>query len=202
MKISYIPFTKSQRTKHQPWVGLCTGPVKWKSVQAVSWNRPPLHHVKLNTDASVAHKRAYGGGLLRDSDGHLIFAYYKEFGELDVLLAESASLLHGFQLCRDLATGPLLVEVDSKSLVDLLNTGATSRWPLCNTLRRIRALLSSLSATVSHIFREANASADALAGLRMSSELFCTSLPQLQHFVRATICLDSREFSSLHWQPG
>ncbi|XP_027157989.1 uncharacterized protein LOC113759610 [Coffea eugenioides] len=116
-------------------------------------------------DASVSHKRAYRGGLLRDSDGRLIFAYYKEFRELDVLMAESSSLLHGLQLCRDLARGPLLVEVDSKSLVGLLNAGATSRWPLCNTLCRIRALLSSLSATVSHVFREANASADALAGL-------------------------------------
>nr|XP_027096084.1 uncharacterized protein LOC113715980 [Coffea arabica] len=185
-----------------PWIGRCTRPVKRKTAQAVSWSRPPWQHVKLNTDASVSNKRAYGGGLLRDSDGQLIFAYYKEFGELDVLLAESTSLLHGLQLCSDLAPGPLLVEVDSKSLVDLLNAGATSNWPLCNTLRRIRALLSSLSAAVSHIFREANASADALAGLRMPSELFCTSLPQLPRGVRARVCLDSREVSSLRWQPG
>ncbi|XP_071917245.1 uncharacterized protein [Coffea arabica] len=185
-----------------PWVGLCTRPMKRKTAQAVSWKRPPLHHVKLNTDASVSHKRAYGGGLLRDSDGRLIFAFYKEFGELDVLMAESSLLLHGLQHCRDLVRGPLLVEVDSKSLVDLLNAGAMSRWPLCNTLRRIQALLSSLSATVSHVFREANASADALTGLRLPSKLFCTSLPQLPHLVRATVYLDSREFPSLRWQPG
>nr|XP_027093592.1 uncharacterized protein LOC113713995 [Coffea arabica] len=185
-----------------PWVGLCTRPMKWKTAQAVSWKRPPLHHVKLNTDASVSHKRAYGGGLLRDSDGHLIFAFYKEFGEMNVLMVESSSLLHGFQLCRDLARGPLLVEVDSKSLVDLLHAGATSRWPLCNTLRRIRALLSSLSAVVSHVFREANASADTLAGLRLSSELFCTSSHKLPHLVRSIVYLDSREVPSLRWQLG
>ncbi|XP_027102972.1 uncharacterized protein [Coffea arabica] len=100
-----------------PRVGLSTRPVKRKTAQAVSWKRPPMHHVKLNMDASVSHKRAYRGGLLRDSDGRLIFAYYKEFGELDVLMAESSSLLHGLQLCRDLARGPLLVEIDFKSLV-------------------------------------------------------------------------------------
>ena len=87
----------------------------------MSWKRPPAHHVKLNTDASVSHNRAFGGGLLRDFAGRLIFVYYKEFGEMDVLLAESSSLLHGLQLCKELDMGPLLVEVDSKSLVSLID---------------------------------------------------------------------------------
>ena len=119
---------------------------------------------------------------------------------MDVLLAESSSLLHGLQLCKELVMEPLLVEVDSKSLVGLINAGATSRWPLCNTLRQIRELLSSFSASVTHVFREANSSADKLAGLRLSSELFCTSFQQLPNLVRASIVLDSREFSSLRWQ--
>ena len=78
-----------------PWsTWMVAAKLKWR-VLAVSWKRPPSQYFTLNTDASVSHGRAYGGGLLRDSDGRLIFAFYKEFGELDVLAVESASLLYG-----------------------------------------------------------------------------------------------------------
>ena len=46
-------------------------------------------------------------------EGRLIFAFYKEFGEVDVLIAESLSLLHGLQLCRNAQVQCLLVEVNS-----------------------------------------------------------------------------------------
>ncbi|XP_071909662.1 uncharacterized protein [Coffea arabica] len=78
-----------------PWVQLCIRIERRRYAHAVSWKRPPLHHVKLNTDTSVFLDRAHRDGLLRDSEGRLIFAYYKEFGEIDVLRAESASLLYG-----------------------------------------------------------------------------------------------------------
>lgn len=58
--------------------------------------------VRLNTDASVVRGKAAGGGLLRDSEGRLIFEFYKEFGEASVLLAEGLSLYTGLQMCWDL----------------------------------------------------------------------------------------------------
>ena len=83
-----------------------------KKVYAVSWKRPPSNYVKLNTNANVSQNRAYGDGLLRNSEGCLIFAFYKEFGEMDVLREESLSLLHGLRLCKEITKGSLLVEVD------------------------------------------------------------------------------------------
>ena len=62
---------------------------------AVSWKRPLVYWLTLNTDASVSHGRAYGQGLLQDSNGRLIFTFYKKFRELDILTAESSSLLYG-----------------------------------------------------------------------------------------------------------
>ena len=132
--------------------------------------------MKLNTDASVLQGRGYGGWLLRDHEGCLLFAYHKEFGEADVLLAKSLLLLHGLHICRNRMVGNLLVEVDSESLVRLINCSVISKWPLCNVLRRIRALLWDLSSSATHIFREANTSLDKLAALRSSLDLFCTSL--------------------------
>ena len=56
---------------------------------------------KWNTDASVREQVASGGGVLRDSTGKVIFAFYKEFGEIEVLSAEASALLFGLQLCVD-----------------------------------------------------------------------------------------------------
>ncbi|XP_027150157.1 uncharacterized protein LOC113750371 [Coffea eugenioides] len=124
-----------------PWARWAVpGRLKWRALP-VSWSRPPLQWLTLNTDASVSHGRAYGGGLLRDSNGRLVFAFYKEFGELDVLTVESASLLYGLQRCSDGLKEGLMVQVDSESLVQLLKSSAIAKWPLCNTIRRIRALL-------------------------------------------------------------
>ena len=118
--------------------------------------------------------------------------------DLDVLLAKSLLLLHGLHICRNRMVGNLLVEVDSESLVRLINCSVISKWPLCNVLRRIRALLWDLSSSATHIFREANTSLNKLAALRSSLDLFCTSLQQLPGGVKAAIWLDSREFSFLH----
>nr|XP_027083667.1 uncharacterized protein LOC113705965 [Coffea arabica] len=145
----------------------------------VSWKRPPPHTFKLNTNASVVHGRATGGGVLRNSSGRLMFAFYKEFGDKEVLVAENLAVLHGLQLCRDRQIQSLLVEVDSQALVQLIHSARVSKWPLCNTLHQIRHLLASLSSSVSHIFREANSSSDRLANWRRGMDWFCTSPQQL-----------------------
>nr|XP_027086420.1 uncharacterized protein LOC113708150 [Coffea arabica] len=174
------------------WARLGTLETRRSEVVVVSWKRPPRFSVKLNTDASVVLDQAYGGGLLWDSDGCVIFAFHKELGKLDVLEAEGLALLHGLRYCEGVVSDPLLVEVDSESLVRMLHSNGVAKWPLCNTLRRIRSLLDTLSASLSHVVREANSAADKLAGLR--SELYCTAYSQLPRSVRTAVLLDSREF--------
>ncbi|XP_071926970.1 uncharacterized protein [Coffea arabica] len=63
------------------WARLTSGVARNRRVIVVTWTKPPALHYKLNTDASVANGRASGGGVLRDSNGRLVFAFYKEFGE-------------------------------------------------------------------------------------------------------------------------
>lgn len=73
-------------------------------------------------DASVHAFRVTGGGLLRTFEGKLIFAFYKEFGDVDVLLAEALTLVAGLQCCYDRNIKGFLAEVDSGSLVYLVNS--------------------------------------------------------------------------------
>ena len=76
-----------------PWARLATWKPQVTRRLVTSWLPPPKGVVKLNTDASVTRGKVSGGDLLRDHEGRVIFASYKEFGEVDVLTAESRALL-------------------------------------------------------------------------------------------------------------
>ncbi|XP_027155455.1 uncharacterized protein LOC113755747 [Coffea eugenioides] len=114
-------------------------------------------------DASVQQRHALGGGLLRNTDVNLVFAFYKEFSESNALMAESLSLMHGLLLRLERQVQNLLVEVNSETLVRLLLSRVVGKWPLFNVLRRIRGLLSDSSSSIRHVYREVNSTADKLA---------------------------------------
>lgn len=151
----------------------------------------------MNTDASVREQVASGGGVLRDSTGKVIFAFYKEFGELEVLSAEASALLFGLQLCVDGGFRQVQVEVDSEVLVKLVLSQSLSKWPLCNTLIRICDLLGAIQAGLSHIFRQANAVVDCLASLSLPGQHVFSSSSQLPPKVRHSLRIDGLGIPSL-----
>lgn len=156
----------------------------------VAWDRPPPLMVKLNTDACVKSSRACCGGLARSCEGKVIFAFYKEFGEANVLLVEDLALLWGLQLCLDRGLLGFAAEVDSKTLVLLVKSGTLAPWPLCNTLRKIRSLISSSGASLSHAFRQANMAADTLASSRLGADVIFHSEEPLPARVKRVLMLD------------
>nr|XP_027098809.1 uncharacterized protein LOC113718088 [Coffea arabica] len=185
-----------------PWALLATWRPRVARHVVTFWRPPPQGAVKLNTDDRVARKKVAGGGLLRDHKGRLIFAFHKEFGEVDVLTAESLALLQRLLFCNRGRVQRLLVEVDSEGLVRLLDPGGLAKWPLCNSLRQIKALLQSFNATTVHIFREVNAAADNLAAMDLEDDFFCMSSLQLPREVRAIVLLDSRGVPCVRTQVG
>lgn len=102
------------------FVGLWFG--SKRSVIFQCMGAPASKFLNLNTDASVVNGRASGGGLVRDVDGKVIFAFYKEFGDVDVLTAEAMSLLHRLWLCYGKGLHGIYVESDSLSLVQLVES--------------------------------------------------------------------------------
>ncbi|XP_071902653.1 uncharacterized protein [Coffea arabica] len=110
----------------------------------VAWERPHVPSFKLNTDASVTPLGAYGGGLVRSHTGNLVFAFYKEFGDQDVLMAEASSLLLGLHFCQEWNFRGFGAEVDAKALVAIVSSNPVARWPLCNLIHQILALLLEL----------------------------------------------------------
>ncbi|XP_027062835.1 uncharacterized protein [Coffea arabica] len=149
---------------------------------------------ELNLDASLVECTALGGGFLYDHNSKLVFAYFKKFGDVDVLVVEGLSLLHGLRLCKDKGYSLIHAQVDSQALVALVKSSHTAKWPLCNVLREIQFLLDILNVEVQHIVREANLAADRLAALRVGSDTLFTSPTFLPASIRLVLALDSRSF--------
>ncbi|XP_071917045.1 uncharacterized protein [Coffea arabica] len=168
------------------------GKVNEKLVQfrAFSWVKSPEQAMKLNTDASVVSGRASGGGVVRSAEGDLVFAFYKEFGDQNVLSAEALALLEGLRSCQDNNLRGFVVEVDSSTLVSVVSSKLPSRWPLCNIIRHIQFLAANLGVSLVHTFREANAVADALASLNLQSDVRFSSDIDLPSKVQSLLQLD------------
>lgn len=66
----------------------------------------------------------------------VIFAFYKEFGEAHVLLAEVLALMSGLILCLKRGIIGFVAEIDSKALVLMVKSEVLARWPLCNILKK------------------------------------------------------------------
>nr|XP_027120504.1 uncharacterized protein LOC113737473 [Coffea arabica] len=183
------------------WASLASSVARKRQAVVVTWTKPPAQRYKLNTDASVVNERASGGGLLRDSDGRLIFAFYKEFGEKGVLQAEALALLEGLRACAAKGVQEVLMEVDSAVLVPLVKSLALGGWSHCNLLRRIRRLLDQVSVSFIHIFREANMVVDRLAALQGCPSMVFDSVQQLSREICGCLAMDAREFPSLRLVP-
>ena len=183
------------------WASLAILGTRKQQVVVVTWTKPPAQRYKLNTDASVVNGRASGGGILRYSDGRLVFTFYKEFGEKGVLQAEALVALEGLQVCAGKGIREVLVEVDSAVLVSLVKSSAIGGWSYCILLRRIRRLLDQVSVLFEHIFRETNMVADRIAALHGYPSMVFDSPHQLSREIRGCLAMDAREFPSLRLVP-
>lgn len=72
---------------------------------------------------------ASGGGILRDPDGKIVFAFFKYFGNFSILEAETLALLHGLRLCQEKGIFKVQVEVDSAILVLHVTIGVLGSRP-------------------------------------------------------------------------
>ncbi|XP_027171434.1 uncharacterized protein LOC113771000 [Coffea eugenioides] len=173
------------------WAGGLRGTGSVHRPALVAWIKPPSPVLKLNTDACVTAAGAFGGGVVRSSEGKMIFAFYKEFGEASVVHAEALAVLTGLLHCQEMRLTRVRAESDSLALVQMVNSGVVARWPLCNVLRRIRHLLMELGATVTHVFREANMVADALASLQVGHDMMYLSEDAIPRRIKTLLRFDT-----------
>ena len=132
----------------------------------VQWLPPPVNWVKLNLDGSSMGNPglASGGGLIRNERGEWIKVYARAIGITMSVAAELWALRDGICLCSALNFPAVIVELDSKLVVDLLNKELENPNGIDVLVFDCEESLKPIPCVrIQHCYREANKCADALA---------------------------------------
>ena len=109
------------------------------------WEKPPHGWVKLNTDGG--HGAAKGnpglvgyGGLIRDDHGNWMAGFAKRIETCTSFVAELWGLRNGLTLCNNLNIPSLIVELDARAIVDILqnsNYENSTLFPILDDCRQL-----------------------------------------------------------------
>ncbi|XP_019162015.1 PREDICTED: uncharacterized protein LOC109158583 [Ipomoea nil] len=149
------------------------GTVKHASADWVQWFPPRQGWYKLNTDGDVKGNSglASAGGLVRDDRGTLVWGFTAKIGITDSFAAELWGLREGLRLCLKRGVRQVMVEMDSKSIIDLLHKDAQLEDTGCTLLFDCMAMIPKFEGIrFKHIFREGNTCADFLANLAQGKD--------------------------------
>ncbi|XP_019162236.1 PREDICTED: uncharacterized protein LOC109158796 [Ipomoea nil] len=165
----------------------------------VKWLAPPSGRLKLNSDAVFTSAGAAGGAILRDSRGLCIAGLYFRLEATSVLEAETLALRKAVQWCEAMALRPSAIEVDALDLARLVTSPeARSPWKIGDSILYIRSSLLSWGSMLTHVYREANQVAYALAveGLVASSPAVVCSFLTLPVKAKLALLYDFGGFAT------
>ena len=91
-------------------------------LRRIQWERPEQGWKKLNMDGSCSepHGLTSCGGVVRNDDGHWVVGFSKRIGVTSSFVAELWRLREGLKRCCTLNIHCLEIEMDAKSIVDVL----------------------------------------------------------------------------------
>ena len=174
------------------WVNGVRATAKLVKLLLVQRVRPPANLYKLNSDASLREGCAVGAVVVRDCEGKLVFAGYKEFGDVEVLVAKVLALLVTLRMCAKRGFARFLIKVDSRLLTHLVSSRSAGKWPLCNALHQIHYWLKELWASLRHVYREANSTTDTIVTLDLGQDYVFDHVNQLPSLVRVALVFDAQ----------
>lgn len=141
----------------------CTQEVK---IITVMWSKPPISILKLNTDGSALSNlgKIGGGGIFRDHQGNMIYAFTVPLGEGTNNQAEIQAPSGGLHWCIHHGYRKIVLEVDSELLTRWLNSDAAPPWKIQNHIRARNDHINQLEYfECNHIYREGNSTANILS---------------------------------------
>ena len=137
----------------------------------IGWKRPSNGWVKLNCDGACKGKRELAGcgGILRQSDGRWIKGFSRKIGACDALHAEMWGLYLGLDMAWSEGLSHVIIESDSKVLIDMVTNNCKINGTIPSLVRRIQEILQrDWHTQVIHTWREGNRCADWLANFSLS----------------------------------
>ncbi|XP_058082439.1 uncharacterized protein LOC131230550 [Magnolia sinica] len=144
-----------------------------KKVVVVVWNRLDRGWVKLNVDGSALHNPgpSRGGGICRKDNGDVLFAFHRGFGVGSNDKAELMTVFKGLSICISLGLWNVVVESDSKLVMDLFTKISRPGWKWHHWVARIFSLNVKGSFRFSHTLRQGNLLVDVLAQLGSTTQI-------------------------------
>ncbi|XP_019055746.1 PREDICTED: uncharacterized protein LOC109115811 [Nelumbo nucifera] len=117
-----------------------------KDTSLPSWAPPPSGFVKLNFDgSSMGNPGPSGiGGVLRNEEGMIISLFSGPIGLGDSLKAEISAVIEGTQRAIELNITNLVIEGNSKLVVDWLRIDTANFWSYNNERRKFNWLTKNI----------------------------------------------------------
>ncbi|XP_057830634.2 uncharacterized protein LOC131041518 [Cryptomeria japonica] len=124
--------------------------------------------LKLNFDDATRSGIMEGGGIIRDNMGNLVLAYAANFDSISSNMAEALTLFWGLKLALDINAKRLIIEGDSKLIIEAAKGVSRASWMINNVIKDIWSMIFWLEEfQIQHIYREGNAVADSLATMSL-----------------------------------
>jgi ribonuclease HI len=141
-----------------------------RTMAMIRWNPPQTNFVRLNTDSAYKVNQAAGcGGVIRGCDGEWLGGFAKGVGLCSAFVAELWGVLVGLKFVRRLGFLKVELHIDSKAVVQVVETRKLRSSLGVALAKQIWHLLDmDWCVEISHSYREANKCADALANIGCS----------------------------------
>ncbi|XP_069145589.1 uncharacterized protein [Solanum lycopersicum] len=147
-------------------------------VKEVTWEKPQQPFLKLNTDGSALNNpgRNGGGGIVRDYQGNMIYAFTIPLGIGTNNQEKIQAVSHGLDWCIQHRYRKIHLEVDLELVIHLLSNQTNYPWNLQPYIREIHRIVHQLERfKITHVYREANNTADRLSKYSHNTDI-------VQHF--------------------
>nr|XP_023896924.1 uncharacterized protein LOC112008814 [Quercus suber] len=155
-----------QRAREFIHCGINTVTEHRQILRAIRWERPNRGWVKLNTDGSSSGNPGPAGcvGVLRDENGNWLFGFSRKIGITTSFVAELWAVREGLSLCLHKNFPAVVLELDAKSIYDVLTNPNQSNNIISAILDDCRQMMVHFpQIRVRHCYREVNRCADKLA---------------------------------------
>ncbi|MQL81000.1 hypothetical protein Taro_013466 [Colocasia esculenta] len=141
-----------------------------KMLKLVRWI-PPICDFSLNVDGACKGNpgECGGGGCIRDSQGNVHMAFSHFYGVGTSMIAEVRALYDGLRLATSSGYKLSTIHYDSQVLVNSICEKKMLSWRSYRWWREVVSLIRE-PALMSHVYRETNQLADALANFAVKDK--------------------------------
>ena len=177
------------------------------SILKVLWVKPTPGLIKLNVDGAAKGNPGLAGegGVIRDHNGEFIIGFSNYYGHTSNITAEFNAIRDGLSLCCDflIEVSSVIIESDSKTLVDMLKNGHCKLWQVQNQWNQVLCKVKQTH-VIQHQYREANSVADSLANesLRRKNYQIYQSRDELPILARGALVLKKAELPYMRVKGG